>query len=59
VYKDSQIPNDSAGGYSVIGQVTEGMATLRRIADGGAESDRGDGRPNLTVAFNSVLVDAG
>ena len=35
VYKDSQIPADSAGGYTVFGHVTSGMDVLQAIADAG------------------------
>jgi peptidyl-prolyl cis-trans isomerase B (cyclophilin B) len=35
VYKDSTIPADSAGGYTVFGHVTSGMDVLQAIADAG------------------------
>lgn len=35
VYKDSPIPADSAGGYTVFGHVTSGMDVLQAIADAG------------------------
>lgn len=59
VYKDSPIPSDAAGGYTVMGRITEGMETIRRVVEGGALGDDGstkDGRPNITIAFNAVTV---
>lgn len=35
VYEDSTIPADSAGGYTVLGQVVEGMDVLEAVAEGG------------------------
>lgn len=35
VYADSTIPSDSAGGYTVFGQITSGMDVLQAIADAG------------------------
>lgn len=35
VYEESQIPSDSAGGYTVFGHITSGMDVLQAIADAG------------------------
>ncbi|WP_421733842.1 peptidylprolyl isomerase [Cellulomonas sp.] len=35
VYKDSPIPADTAGGYTVFGHITSGMDALQAIADAG------------------------
>ncbi|WP_250445972.1 peptidylprolyl isomerase [Actinotalea sp. C106] len=35
VYADSTIPSDNAGGYTVFGEVTEGMDVLRSVAEAG------------------------
>ncbi|MDC7120821.1 peptidylprolyl isomerase [Cellulomonas fimi] len=35
VYEDSQIPSDSAGGYTVFGHITSGLDVLQAIADAG------------------------
>ena len=35
VYEDSQIHNDSAGGYTVFGRITGGMDVLQAVADAG------------------------
>jgi peptidyl-prolyl cis-trans isomerase B (cyclophilin B) len=35
VYKDSPIPADTAGGYTVFGHITSGMDVLQAIADAG------------------------
>jgi peptidyl-prolyl cis-trans isomerase B (cyclophilin B) len=39
VYKDSTIPPDSAGGYTVFGKVTTGLPVIQAIADAGTASD--------------------
>lgn len=35
VYEDSTIPSDSAGGYTVLGRITEGMDVLQAVAEAG------------------------
>ncbi|WP_315098006.1 peptidylprolyl isomerase [uncultured Cellulomonas sp.] len=35
VYEDSEIPADTAGGYTVFGRITSGMDVLQAIADAG------------------------
>jgi len=35
VYEDSQIPSDSAGGYTVFGRITSGLDVVQAIADAG------------------------
>lgn len=35
VHADSTIPSDAAGGYTVLGRVTEGMDVLEAVADAG------------------------
>ena len=39
VYEDSTIPSDAAGGYTVLGRVTEGLETVRLVAEGGLAAD--------------------
>jgi peptidyl-prolyl cis-trans isomerase B (cyclophilin B) len=55
VYKDSKIPSDTAGGYTVIGKVTDGLDTVLKIAAGGAEGG-GDGPPTRAVSIASSAV---
>ncbi|MCL3862323.1 peptidylprolyl isomerase [Actinotalea sp. K2] len=37
VYADSTIPADAAGGYTVFGQITDGMDVLQAVADAGID----------------------
>lgn len=39
VYEDSTIPSDAAGGYTVLGRVTEGLEIVRLVAEGGLAAD--------------------
>jgi peptidyl-prolyl cis-trans isomerase B (cyclophilin B) len=56
VYEDSVIPSDTAGGYTVFGQVTEGLAIVRDIAQAGTITGTTDGRPAESVIINEVTV---
>jgi peptidyl-prolyl cis-trans isomerase B (cyclophilin B) len=51
VYKDSTIPSDAAGGYTVFGKITSGLDTVTKIAAAGVQGGGGDGAP----ATKSVL----
>lgn len=57
VYADSQIPSDSAGGYTVFGKVTSGLAAVKAIAEKGTEDGSGNGRPLEPVTMTSVAVE--
>lgn len=63
VYEDSPIPADSAGGYTVIGKITEGMEVLEKIAAGGVTpgttGSSTDGAPARAVSLVSTAVAAG
>jgi peptidyl-prolyl cis-trans isomerase B (cyclophilin B) len=63
VYQDSTIPSDTAGGYTVIGQITQGLDIVRMVADGGvagATSDAAtDGSPARPVSLESTVVAQG
>jgi peptidyl-prolyl cis-trans isomerase B (cyclophilin B) len=53
VYKDSMIPSDSAGGYTVIGKVSSGLAQLNQnVVAAGTSSGAGDGTPKQTTIIN-------
>ncbi|WP_336923171.1 peptidylprolyl isomerase [Aquipuribacter sp. SD81] len=39
VYEDSVIPSDGAGGYTVMGQVVEGLDIVQQVAEGGLAPD--------------------
>jgi peptidyl-prolyl cis-trans isomerase B (cyclophilin B) len=58
VYKDSTIPSDTAGGYTVIGKITGGLGTLEKVAAGGADGGTGDGAPTRAVSILSAAVAA-
>lgn len=57
VYADSQIPSDSAGGYTVFGKVTSGLDAVKAIAEKGTEDGSGNGRPLEPVTMTSVAVE--
>ena len=42
VFSDATLPNDTAGGYTVVGQVTSGLEDLKtQITDAGVADDKG------------------
>jgi peptidyl-prolyl cis-trans isomerase B (cyclophilin B) len=57
VYKDSPIPSDAAGGYTVVGKITGGLATLEKVAAGGAGGGQPDGAPARAVSIVSSAVE--
>ncbi|MCF8528465.1 MAG: peptidylprolyl isomerase [Aquiluna sp.] len=57
VYDDSQIPSDSAGGYTVFGKVTGGLEAIKAIAALGTSDGSGDGSPLEAVLMNSISVE--
>lgn len=58
VYKDSTIPSDSAGGYTVVGKIVGGLDTVQKIAAGGVEGGA-DGAPKRAVSLLSATVTPG
>ncbi|WP_062295530.1 peptidylprolyl isomerase [Demequina maris] len=56
VYQDSTIPSDSAGGYTVLGQVVEGNGSVSRVAEAGTITGDTDGPPAMSVIVNEVSV---
>lgn len=56
VYEDSTIPSDAAGGYTVFGQVVDGLDSVVRVADAGTITGDSDGRPLMSVIVNEVSV---
>ncbi len=56
VYKDSTIPSDEAGGYTVFRTVTQGLDIVRSIAEGGTITGGTDGRPALSVIITKVTA---
>ena len=55
VYKDTQLPTDS-GGYSIFGQVTEGMQVVDAIAAQGGKDNGSDAPPSQPISILSVDV---
>jgi peptidyl-prolyl cis-trans isomerase B (cyclophilin B) len=58
VYKDTVIPPDSAGGYTVVGKVTSGMDVVTKIAQAGINpgSSATDGAPVAPVTIDSFSL---
>jgi peptidyl-prolyl cis-trans isomerase B (cyclophilin B) len=56
VYKDSVIPSDAAGGYTVFGRVTGGMEAIKAIAEAGTADGSTDGSPATDVLLSNVSV---
>lgn len=57
VYKDTTIPHDDAGGYTVIGTVTSGLDTLiSKVADKGVADGSKDGKPAVTTKIDSFTL---
>jgi peptidyl-prolyl cis-trans isomerase B (cyclophilin B) len=59
VYKDSTIPSDAAGGYTVLGDITKGIDVVNKVAEGGVSGGAGDGAPTRPVSITSTSVAAG
>jgi peptidyl-prolyl cis-trans isomerase B (cyclophilin B) len=58
VYKDTTIPADSAGGYTVVGKVTSGLDVVTNIASAGLKSGENptDGAPVAPVTIDSFSL---
>ena len=56
VYEDSNIPNDSAGGYTVFGEVTSGLAGLDSIISEGVKGGSGDGKPKVDTVIKNITI---
>lgn len=58
VYKDSAIPADSVGGYTVFGRVTSGLDTVAGIAAKGSDNSnsQGDGHPKVATTIGAIKL---
>ena len=56
VYKDSPIPADSVGGYTVFGKITSGLNTVTKIAAAGVEGGGSDGKPALEAKLGAISL---
>jgi peptidyl-prolyl cis-trans isomerase B (cyclophilin B) len=57
VYEDSPINSDAAGGYTVFGAITSGLAILEAIGAAGTSDGGSDGTPVEPVIINEVSVE--
>ncbi|NLT54135.1 MAG: peptidylprolyl isomerase [Actinomycetales bacterium] len=58
VYKKSTIPSDSAGGYTILGKITDGLDIVKKIAAGGTVDGGGDGSPMFPIAIESAKAES-
>jgi peptidyl-prolyl cis-trans isomerase B (cyclophilin B) len=57
VFQDSELPNDSAGGYSVVGTVTSGLDSLMsQITNAGTSTGSSDGPPLVPTTISSFTI---
>lgn len=57
VYQDSPIPADSAGGYTVLGQITSGLdALMAAVISQGTADGSADGQPLVPTQISSFVV---
>ncbi|HHW50717.1 MAG TPA: peptidylprolyl isomerase, partial [Pseudoclavibacter sp.] len=56
VFGDSTIPDDSVGGYTVIGSITSGLDVITDIAAEGV-ADGTDSTPAETVTLSDITVE--
>lgn len=58
VFADSTLPDDSVGGYSIVGQVTSGLDQLvAQIASGGIVGGTQDGAPVIPTIITSFTIE--
>ena len=56
VYKDSNIPSDNAGGYTVFGTVLKGMDVINKIVAGGVAGGATDGKPAIETKIGAISL---
>jgi peptidyl-prolyl cis-trans isomerase B (cyclophilin B) len=58
VFKDSPIPSDAAGGYTVFGKITSGLNVVTAIAAKGSDNSngQGDGHPKVATTIGSIKL---
>lgn len=57
VFEDTQLPADQAGGYTIFGQVTSGLDSLKAlITDAGTIGGVPDGEPVIPTSITSLTV---
>ncbi|MGV8876659.1 MAG: peptidylprolyl isomerase [Rhodoglobus sp.] len=57
VFDDAIIPDDTAGGYSIVGKVTSGLDALRsEIIAGGITANAEDGAPVIATSITGFTI---
>lgn len=56
VYRESTIPSDQAGGYTVFGRVTSGLDVVTKIAGAGVAGGGTDGPPADPISLGKVTL---
>lgn len=57
VYTDTTLPNDSAGGYTIVGTVTSGLDGLKStIVDAGIVAGGSDGAPVVATSITGLTI---
>jgi peptidyl-prolyl cis-trans isomerase B (cyclophilin B) len=57
VFADSTLPDDSAGGYTIVGQVTSGLDQLKaQITNAGTSDGSQDGPPAVPVTITELTI---
>lgn len=56
VYKDSMIPSDAAGGYTVFGKITKGLSGLNAIIKAGTADGSSDGKPAVETKLGAIAL---
>lgn len=56
VYRDTDIPADDAGGYTIFGKITSGLDVLEKLGEGGTADGAADGAPKETISVTAVDV---
>jgi len=57
VYEDSEIPDDIVGGYTVFGQVTNGLDVfIKTYVEPGTADGSTDGQPSIPVFIESITI---
>lgn len=58
VTKDTTLPDDAAGGYTIIGTVTSGLDQLAaKVADAGTADGSADGAPLVPTTITALTID--
>ena len=57
VFQDTTLPDDAAGGYSIVGSITSGLDALTsQIAAAGTADGSQDGAPAVPVAITALTI---